>query len=163
VPISARDLLDSSLESLTNRSRIGHTQIDKIQTNPTDTGGLQGIEFRVRGCVIDKRYAPRSMPELPECIEHARVINTVDQGVNNNNSIQVQRTMQRKGLPDRGNFWRVSSAGPKRKALRITEYVRVAITCVRGDIEVDGGCGLRSGALHDLRVLRAQRDGDASN
>jgi len=39
----------------------------------------------------------------------------------------------------------------------------VAVTCIRRDIEVDGACGLRGGAVGEPRVARAYGSGYATN
>jgi hypothetical protein len=97
--------------------------------------------------IVDKRDAPRALTQLPKRIEHARIVIAVDKRVYNDNSFYVKGAMQGERLIDGRGFRCVSTPGPERKTLRITEDMRVALAGAVGHFEANACCGLRSSAI----------------
>jgi len=92
----------------------------------------------IRRVVVDDGNASGTMTELHERINHAGVVSAVHTRVHDNDSFYVKGAMKSAHLIDRRGFRRVRTSRPKSKALRIAEYVGMAIAGTTRHLEANG-------------------------
>src|SRR4051812_21375039 len=90
-----------------------------------------------RSFLIDDSYAPSARAELLDGVQSAGILSAVHAWVNNDNTVNVESTMQRTQLIYGSGRRGIGSRGRHRKALPVSEDMNVAVACVRGQFEAE--------------------------
>src|SRR4029453_8922113 len=121
VPLAGLNSLNGCLEKLARSSRIRLEGSLKIQSNTANAGAIHSVEHRLAGLVINHGYSTRAWTNLSDGVQQTGIVSTLDAGLDDHYSLDVQRPMQVAHLFDRCRLGRVGPRREKRKALGVSE------------------------------------------
>src|SRR3954466_16350825 len=150
MPIAPLYLLDCALKPLSRHRGIILSGCAKVNSNTANAAAPHLVKNFCRSFLIDNSYAPSTRAELLNRVQSAGIVSAVHAWLNNDDSVNVESTMQRKQLIYGSGRRGIGSRGRHRKALPVSEDMNVAVACVRGHFEAEfrrGVCGFGEGGF----------------
>jgi hypothetical protein len=136
VPVAACHARQRRLEALARHRGIVGAAGREIEADASQPRLAHGIEIGVGRLVVDHRDAAGIGAPRLHAVERRGIVGAVDAWRHDHHPLDLQGTMQRGHLLWQGHLGRVDTTGEKRKLLRVTMDVGVAVARIRRHVEI---------------------------